>query len=262
MRRFLYLDTAALSDYVSGLEGGVRDSVSRRHQEGGTVKGGGDARVASLGGERSHEDEESFVLNETPEARFGRFLRLAPDDDEFGLEEVLDADRHLAEAGIGTLVSVECEIYVPDSVKMLAGGEELGKAIGLVEAFRPLAEMTGQDMGAVPPAEQMEQMREATEGLKGDVVIVGEIDEADTRVAGQLRSQYIRAELDGIVRVVGKVSKRWPAGKWKPLLALPGSSLMPRKKRRELERTQPQPGQEEDYLEGPAVMLDVLALYR
>ena len=80
--------------------------------------------------------------------------------------------------------------------------------------------------------------------------------------AGELRQDFVQGELDGVVRLIGKVSKRWPSGQWKPLLALPGSSLLPRQKRRELERTPPKSDTEDQYLQGPACLLDILAIYR
>jgi hypothetical protein len=88
------------------------------------------------------------------------------------------------------------------------------------------------------------------------------LDDSDWRVAGELDEAFVRGDLEGPARVVGKVAKQWPAGQWKPLLALPGSSLLPRSKRRELERKRPDSDKEASYLEGPAVMLDVLAVFR
>lgn len=54
-----------------------------------------------------------------------------------------------------------------------------------------------------------------------------------------------RGDVEGVAMVVGKVSKRWSAGQWKPVMALPGSSLLPRLERRELERRKPKQGEED-----------------
>ena len=54
----------------------------------------------------------------------------------------------------------------------------------------------------------------------------------------------------------------WQAGQWKPLLSLPGMNVLPREQRRKMEREGPESGQEASWLEGPAVMLDLLAIYR
>ncbi len=39
-------------------------------------------------------------------------------------------------------------------------------------------------------------------------------------------------------------------------------NLLSRERRREMERTKPATGKEEEYLSGPSLMLDVLAIYR
>jgi hypothetical protein len=39
LRRFLYLQTQALDDYLSALEGGLRDAVQRRQVKGVRVEG-------------------------------------------------------------------------------------------------------------------------------------------------------------------------------------------------------------------------------
>lgn len=61
---------------------------------------------------------------------------------------------------------------------------------------------------------------------------------------------------------MGKVSTHWASVNWKPLLALLGMNLIPRGEQREMERKGPQAGQEQKWLEAPALMLDVLAVYR
>ncbi len=99
--------------------------------------------------------------------------------------------------------------------------------------------------------------------LSSDSVFVGEDDESDWKVAGKLASEHLKdSEIDGYVRVVGKVAQRWPKNRWKPLLALPGASLLPRKERKALESKAPSEDDADQFLEGPAVMLDVLAIYR
>jgi hypothetical protein len=70
------------------------------------------------------------------------------------------------------------------------------------------------------------------------------------------------AENEGFARVVGKVSAQWDKGNWKPLLVLPGMNLLSREQRRAMQRRGPDEGQESSWLEGSAIMLDVLAIYR
>jgi len=94
-----------------------------------------------------------------------------------------------------------------------------------------------------------------TEGLPND-------EEIDWRIAGQLDGESLHGDVEGRARVVGKVSKTVPLGRWKPYLTFPGMNLLPREKRRRLERQSPATGKENEYLAGSALMLDILAIYR
>lgn len=74
LKRFLYLDTIALVDYVSALEGGARSELVRRHLGAGKGEGVADLKLIRAGGERSYEDEESLKLTDTPESQFERLI--------------------------------------------------------------------------------------------------------------------------------------------------------------------------------------------
>jgi hypothetical protein len=74
--------------------------------------------------------------------------------------------------------------------------------------------------------------------------------------------QSLHGDIEGRAKVVGKVSKIVPRGRWKPYLTFPGANLVSREERRKVERQAPAPGKEDEYLSGPALMLDILAIYR
>lgn len=59
------------------------------------------------------------------------------------------------------------------------------------------------------------------------------------------------------------VIRAWGHGAWKPLPGLPVVSQMPREQRREFERKGPdESNQQLMWLEGPALELDMLAIWR
>jgi hypothetical protein len=62
--------------------------------------------------------------------------------------------------------------------------------------------------------------------------------------------------------VVGKVSRVLKEGQLRPFTTFPGMNLGSREQRRKLERQRPKEGEEDQYLIGPALMLDILAIYR
>jgi hypothetical protein len=264
LRRFLYLDEQALADYLSAVEGGARDSAQRTRRTAGKGGGGVDLKAVSGTAERSREDQETFSMSDTPAARYERLDQLAKADPEAsGWVEVLDIDTDLDVLGIGMIVEVECEIHVPDIVKAMSSSGGIGDALDQLDTLLPFVEALGLDIGTeIPSKTQREAMTGFVRAFNGDQVVVGEFDTSEWRVVGRLNSSYLHGDIEGVARVVGKISIRWPQSEWKPLLALPGMSLLPREQRRRLQQTRPGPAERNQYVEGPAVMLDVLAIYR
>lgn len=96
-------------------------------------------------------------------------------------------------------------------------------------------------------------------------MIIGLPDSDVWQVAGQLMPQHMRVavdDLEGEVRIVGKITRKVKPGERHPLLALPGSNILSREKRRELARKGPSSESDDSWVTGPAVILDVLAIYR
>ncbi|MBE1588187.1 hypothetical protein ACFPOI_52335 [Nonomuraea angiospora] len=264
LKRFLYLDEPKLADYVSALEGGLRSSRELKSTRGGKKDAGIDVKAAKGGIERSEQNEETLSLTDTPHARFERLLELATAAPEAsGWIEVLDTSHGLQDAGFGAMISVECDAYIPEIIKALAPQGGLADTLDQIETFLPYAATFNLDVSGLPSREEIEAIKGASQLFGGKLVVVGELDDADWQIAGQLDATNIRdPEIEGRVIIVGKITKKWSAGQWKPLLALPGTSLLPRNQRRVLERKPPEEGHEDQYLEGPAVMIEVLAIYR
>jgi hypothetical protein len=261
LRRFDYLDRTALGQYVTALEGGLTTESTTRLLRSGT--GGVDVKVINASGERSREEEESRTLADTDEARFDRLLRAAAAEPEaLDWVEVLQPDTDLDGIGIGAMLSWECDLYVPEIIQTLArSGEALG-AIGMMQNLLPMARSLGLDTEGLPNDEEMSAVSDFISGMDASLLVVGEDDETDWRVAGQLTDGWLHGDVEGRARVVGKVSKVVPLGRWKPYLTFPGMNLLPREERRRMERQAPAPDKEGEYLSGPALMLDILAIYR
>jgi hypothetical protein len=239
LKRFLYLDTDALADYVSALEDGVRDSLERQNK-----------------GEKS-------TFTDTPQARFERLLSLADSERDLAGWFPIDGETDLTDIKVGHLVDAECEIYIPDIIKALSPQGGLIEAVDQMQSILPAMNAFGApQIDDLPSREQIDAMRLFSNTLGGKQIAVGELDESELQLTGQLAPEYIKSDIEGRARLIGKVSNTWPTGQWKPLLALPGTSLIPRKERRKMERSRPTDSERENYLEGPAAMLDILAIYR
>lgn len=262
--RFIYLDTAALSNFVADIENGLLTESMRRSQRTGTRSGELSVRVAKGGGEAVTEEEQSASYADTDAARFRRLLAAASNDPEgLGWIEVLDPDADLAGVGIGAFVAWECEIFVPDVVAALARSGEVLPALGLLQNLMPTAQALGLATPVgVPNVDQLGAAAKFINGLDAKLVVVGEDDDTSWRIAGDIDADFLQGSLEGRVRVIGKVNRVLKPGKFKPFLTFPGMNIMGREAKRKAEARGPKPGEEDQFLSGPAVMLDLLAIYR
>jgi len=248
---------------VTALEGGLTTESTTRLRRSGTGAGGVDAKVLRASGEKSREEEELRTRADTDEARFDRLLRAAAAEPEaLDWVEVLQPDTDLDGIGIGAMLSWECDVYIPAIVQILArSGGALG-AIGMMQNVLPAARSLGLDTEGLPNDQEMRAVSGLISGMDASLLVVGEDDETDWQVAGQLTDDSLHGDVEGRARIVGKVSKIVPTGRWKLYLTFPGMNLLPRAERRRMERQAPAPGDEDKYLSGPALMLDILAIYR
>lgn len=265
LRNFLYLNTNAVDSYLAVIEGGLADSATRRVSEKGTRSGKGTASLAgvgaSIGRDREASEEAERVVRETPEQRFDRLmLALAEDPDRYDYEEVMSLADSFHRCKIGAMVSVQCDVEIPEMIRLLAQPDQVGQMLDLMDAMRPLAGFFGSDTEGMPTAEETDAVRRMTAAINSDLVFVGDTDMSGPRVVGKLERDYLREVPEDEVVVVGKVSKRWLANESFPVLALPGASIMTRAQRREMQRS----GGDADgsMLEGPALTLDVVAIFR
>jgi len=265
LRRFLYLNEKALDGYLAVIEGGLADESTRRSRRTGTSSGranlGTSAVGAGVGGARERTDDDERVVREVPEQRFDRLMAaLEADPDRYAFEEVLELKESFERLKVGTMVTVECDLEIPPTIRIFSQPEQLEQMLGLMEGLAPLAAAFGQQLEGMPDPSQVQAVRSIASLIRSDVVIVGEQEEGECRVAGKLEQQYMRELPEGSAFVVGKVARRWLAGQSYPLLALPGAALMSREQRRS-GASRVATGSDTD-LEGPALTLDVLALYR
>jgi hypothetical protein len=268
LRRFLYLDTPALIDYVSALEDGLRESKTLGDTAESNLAGGlGIPKVANIAAESSTSGSSSVLATDTAAARFDRLLQLAQESPERSGWLDLASFDEFSQAGYGALVDFECEIHVPDQLRVLASaGAELDGLAQIMNSMGPLAKLIGDtDMSDLPSADEIGAMTGFLGALKAEPAIIGESDESEWRVLGKLKPDFLKVglgDLDDYVRITAKVGKPIPRGKWQPLLALPGMSMLSRDERRALEKSGPDAGDEGMFIQGPARILDILAVYR
>lgn len=263
LRRFVYLDHVSLNQYVTALEGGLTKESTKRSLQNEAGRGEPDLNGPDTASERSRENEESRTYAETQEAQFDRLLKAAEVNPE-GLAwvEMAGPNVEFAEIRVGTMVSWECDLYVPQIIQSLSSSGEARDALNMMQDLLPSVQRLGLDTEGLPSTNEIETTSTFLSKMDAKLLVVGEEDVSDWRVAGQVNDDFLHAELEGTAHIVGKVSKVLPENHSKPYLTFPGMNLVPREQRRKMERQAPPEGQEEEYLVGPALMLDILAIYR
>jgi hypothetical protein len=264
LRRFLYLNEHSLAGYLAVVEGGLSDERRRRESHRGvagrSASLGTKALGGSISGDRERTEEDERTVRELPEQRFDRLMTaLEADTERYAYEDVLDLEESFGRIAVGAMLTLECELEVPPMVRLFSQPEQLDEMLGLMEAFGPVASVFGGETADLPSAETVKAMRGLTAVMRSEVIIVGQQEDSDYRVAGKLEKDWLREMPEGLARVVGKVARRWEVGQAYPLLALPGASLLPRKQRRQ---AGPTSDDDENVLRGPALTLDILAVYR
>lgn len=262
LKNFLYLNESALGDYLSALEGGARTSIKDRDQRSG-VSHGSATLDSAVEGRYTRENEKTVRLADTPPSQFERLMSLVAADPALsGWAAVQDPDTEIPSLPVGALIDVECDIQVPSMIKALAPKS------GTLATVKALSEI-GSTIGSIPnlqiDAGKLAMFETLGNLMGGDLVVVGETGSDEWTVAGRLRDDHLRVsadELDGSVHVVGKVSRKLTGGDHKPLLALPGLNMLPRAQRREIEAKGPSGPADDSWLKGPALMIEILAIYR
>ncbi|NUS79518.1 MAG: hypothetical protein HOV70_25415 [Streptomyces sp.] len=255
--RFLYLDEKGLLEYLSVVEEGLSDE-SRMRRSSSDVGAGSAALGEPVSGDSTSELER--VIRETASQRFIRLVTaLDAASTRWRYRDVEDLKEDFDAIGVADIVQVQCEVEIPPFVRMFSQPDQLDDMVNMLEAFRAMAPMLGQNLEGMPGKKETKAFRDFGKAMKSDVVIVGDQEEGGPQVTGKLLKDYIRDSIDGEVFILGKVSKRLKEGETHSLLAIPGASLLSRQQRRKAAQ---QEQTDETTLVGPALTLDILAIYR
>ncbi|MFF9640535.1 DUF6414 family protein [Kitasatospora aureofaciens] len=250
--RFIYLDEKSLGEYLSVVEDGISDEAKRRRLQ-------SEEELSGPGGRGTEEEEK--VIRETASQRFIRFLAaLDGDPARWRYRDVEDISRNFDAFGISDFIHLNVEIEIPPAVQLFSQPDQLSSMLDMMEALRPMAPLLGKSFDDMPGEHETKAVRELGRVVKSDVVIVGDQDDDSPKITGKLTRDYIRDAIEGEVFVLGKVIRKWGPSESHSLLALPGASLMSRQQRRQA--ASQLSNDDGTRLEGPAVTLDILAIYR
>lgn len=260
LKNFLYLDATDVSKYVSQIEDGVRGERSTQIDTGSGAGAGvkGGPLHAEVKGDRSAQEKISY--SDSPEAGFERILKgIKGREEELSWIDVLDPENDLRGLQIGYFLSAHCEVYVPSISRALGNPEQLQGFANLARTAKSFGIPLGDND---PDIEQIDAVVNLAKSIGGSQTVVGEFEDTDWKVFGQLKQDLAPEDLDGLAVVVGKVTGIVGPGKWRSLITLPGMQMLSREERREIDRKGPKAGDEANWIKGPALMLDILAIYR
>ncbi|WP_420000771.1 DUF6414 family protein [Actinomyces howellii] len=260
-----YLDQETLLSYVASIEGGVRQSGSSKSMTSHGVGGGLVVGPARAQADRKGEEEMTLTLEDHDSARLARLIDAGHKDPEnLAWISVSNPDDDFEGIGYGAMIEWECDIHIPEGILALSRVDEVRSFLDMAANMIPVAQEFNLDMDGLPDAKQLSTMRKAIDSIEVTPVVVGEDDDTGWRVVGALDRKWINAgsNLEGRVCILGKVTKIVSEGRWYPLVSLPGMNIVGRKERREMERRGPKAKDEEaQYLEGPLLVVDYLAIY-
>src|SRR4051794_33831729 len=125
LRKFAYLATPDLDQYVSALEDGLRQTRTSGDTGDRGLGGSLGVRGAELRGDRRSGTSESIESLDTAAARFDRLLSLAEaNPGTSGWLDLATMD-DLSQAGVGAMVDFECELEVPDTVNLFGQADQI-----------------------------------------------------------------------------------------------------------------------------------------
>lgn len=262
-REFLYLDEEKVNSFLAQVEGGIYDEskskdVSSRSRGGSASVGAQGFRAeAGRGSELGGETERT--IRDTPESKFNR-LYPSLDAKDIGKDPKASIWGDLSTSEI---VCLDCEVEVPSVVRFMDQIDSISDIVSMMDKFAP---------GKVTPEDN-----EMVKGLQGFAKYVGDdkmmalgYPETESPVfAFRLRKANLLGvkpeDLEGELKVVGKVEGKWLEGETRSLLDIPGISMISRRDRRSMNRTsssQPLESNEDMMIPGPGVSLSVIAIYR
>ncbi len=260
-----YLNTDALTNYIAALEGGLRESGASRSTGNRGLGGSVGASVIKLQGNSESTTESTVTVRDHDASRLQRLIDAGHDaPDDLAWAEVLQPDVDFKELAIGSFVEWECDIYMPDSIATMSNWGEFNETVEAFKKLKPSAEALGLSMEGFPELDQLDSITSFMNEFDVAPVVVGDDSDTNWRIVGTLARKWISdsATLDDRVRIIGKVKKRVDKDRWYPIVSLPGMNLMGREARRRKEREGPKtPAEESQFLCGPLVVVDYLAIY-
>jgi hypothetical protein len=265
--RFVYLDTSTLAGYVAQLDGGLIAETKVRLVKKGSKGGHIDAKLLGAKAVSGNENEHFWTMSYPAEAQFQRLLAVAYEaPNEIAWIDVVDPRADFGSAQVGETIAWECDVDIAKFSRLAARG---GGGARVVEMFGLFAQGGAAGMGLggqTISAEEATRLKAQTEiaqqlldSMNVNRVAVGRDTGTEWSVFGSLYADNLRVEDINNERliVVGKVKRIVAAGDSRKLVNTEAMQLMQR-----INAPFGTAPDRDNELVGPALELDVLAIYR
>jgi hypothetical protein len=278
---FVYLNKPTLKGFAAQVDGGlIVETKTRTSRKGGFGANVG-VRWLSAKAEGSGEKEQSMTYSDAREAQFQRLLFHAHNDpDALAWIDIMDPDIDFQSAQVGGIVSWECDVDIPNVSRLLAKDGSGAQVIELVDALAEGVADAGLkvgelDGGNLQPAQlaqlqmtrlQAQIAKRLIDRLNAKRAVTGGDNDTGWTVFGTLAGDHLNVDDIDAERliIVGKIKRVLQPGESRQILdvarlqQLMGNQLKSQKSAGEA----PPPGKEHEYVQGPALELTILAIYR
>lgn len=260
--RPFYLDTDTLDDYIASIEDGLTETLATRNS--GIARKGGSIGVRLAHGELHTEEtgESTRSIRDHDTSKLERLITHGRENpDELNWNDVLEPSTSFPELRIGEMIEWECDVYLPELSELLTN-RSLASNLRSMADLASLARIFGTPDVDFPDSAEVHQMADFLENLNMRPVLIGEDSGTDWRIVGTLHKNSIRTDnFDDRARIIAKLRRVVPGNLWFPLQIAAGLPVS-REQRRRLEREGPSSPQEENqFLRGPLLVVDYLAVY-
>ncbi len=266
LRNFLYLDTEALADYLSAIEGYiVEGEIEQKETETKGIKGeAGFQTIVKAGGglETVRETKQKVAI--TDAAKFQKLYEILENDGDNKYLDLFDFDTW-KEIRRGQMLEIEAKINFPQIYYLVNAMEDVEETVDLARIFG-VDPFTDTQSGAT-----FEGMRRIAKIVKSKPlsILFTTPSTPGYSFASNLQRKFIRQDpIDGEATVFGKVQRIILKGEKETVFNLApdltteiiksvisgGVSTRP--------KIQPIPKVMTEIIEGPALIINVLAIYR
>lgn len=269
--RFVYLDKPTLAGYSAQLDGGLIAETKVRLVKKGTGGGHVDVKVFGFKGDRTGENEHIWTMSYPAEAQFQRLLAAAYDTpDDIAWIDVVNPDANFQDAQVGEIIAWECDVDIATPSRIAAKGGGGDQLLGIMTTMAAVG-ATGVNMGGTQVGPEQAELfktqaalaRQMLDGMNVNRIAVGRDPETTNwSIFGPLYADHLRVEDIDRERliVVGKIRRIINLGETRKLVNTEAMQVMQFFAGRGGQKSGN--NQQDNEIAGPALELDILAIYR